>query len=53
VHVSFFHGANDYTCFNPVAKAYFERLEAPVKGFSTFKQSAHSPIFEELEKVRE
>ena len=47
----FFHGIYDYTCSYPEAKAYFENLKAPIKGFYTFDQSAHSPIFEEPEKV--
>lgn len=49
--VYFFHGQYDYTCSYALAKAYFERLAAPVKGFYTFTESAHSPIFEEPEKV--
>jgi pimeloyl-ACP methyl ester carboxylesterase len=48
--VYFFHGIYDYTCSYPLAKAYFEKLKAPVKGFCTFEHSAHSPIFEEPEK---
>ncbi|MFZ2517825.1 MAG: alpha/beta hydrolase, partial [Anaerolineae bacterium] len=32
-------------------KSYFEKLKAPVKGFYTFEQSAHSPLFEEPEKM--
>ena len=47
----FFHGIYDYTCSYPEAKAYFENLKSPIKGFYTFDQSAHSPIFEEPEKV--
>ena len=47
----FFHGIYDYTCSYPEAKAYFQNLKAPIKGFYTFDQSAHSPIFEEPEKV--
>ncbi len=50
--VYFFHGRYDYTCSYTLAKDYFEKLEAPVKGFYTFEQSAHSPIFEEPEKIR-
>ncbi|MCB0125290.1 MAG: hypothetical protein KDE58_23715, partial [Caldilineaceae bacterium] len=42
----------DYTCNYSVAKEYFERLDAPVKGFYTFAQSAHSPIFEEPDKAQ-
>lgn len=53
VPVYFFHGIYDYTCSYPLAKTYFQRLTAPVKGFYTFDQSAHSPIFEEVEKVRQ
>jgi len=49
--VYFFEGAYDYTCAYPLAKEYFEKLNAPVKGFYTFENSAHSPIFEEPEKV--
>jgi pimeloyl-ACP methyl ester carboxylesterase len=52
VPVYFFQGAYDYTCSYRLAKAYLERLNAPVKGFYTFEQSAHSPFFEEPEKVR-
>lgn len=32
---------------------YFDGVQAPVKGFYTFHQSAHSPIFEEPEKARQ
>lgn len=50
--VYFFHGIYDYTCSYTEAKAYFEKLKAPVKGFYTFDQSAHSPMFEEPEKMQ-
>jgi pimeloyl-ACP methyl ester carboxylesterase len=50
--VYFFEGIYDYTCSYTEAKAYFEKLNAPVKGFYTFKQSAHSPLFEEPEKMQ-
>jgi pimeloyl-ACP methyl ester carboxylesterase len=53
IPVYFLHGVHDYTVSYPLAKAYFELLEAPVKGFYTFKHSAHSPFFEEPEKTRE
>jgi pimeloyl-ACP methyl ester carboxylesterase len=48
--VYFFEGIFDYTCNYLLAKDYFERIHAPVKGFYTFENSAHSPIFEEPEK---
>lgn len=50
--VYFFHGRYDYTCSYDLAKAYFQRLAAPIKGFYTFEQSAHSPVFEEPDKMR-
>jgi pimeloyl-ACP methyl ester carboxylesterase len=53
IPVYFFHGVYDYTCSYTEAKSYFERLKAPVKGFYTFERSAHSPLFEEPEKMRE
>jgi pimeloyl-ACP methyl ester carboxylesterase len=53
VPIYFLHGVYDYTVSYPLAKAYFDRLEAPVKGFYTFKQSAHTPFFEEPAKMRE
>jgi pimeloyl-ACP methyl ester carboxylesterase len=51
IPVYFFHGAYDYTCAYPLAKDYFKKLKAPLKGFYTFEQSAHSPMFEEPEKM--
>ncbi len=48
----FFHGIHDYTVSYPLAKDYFERLKAPLKGFYSFDRSAHSPILEEPEKAR-
>jgi pimeloyl-ACP methyl ester carboxylesterase len=53
IPVYFLHGVYDYTVSYPLAKSYFNLLEAPVKGFYTFKQSAHTPFFEEPEKMRE
>ena len=52
IPVYFFHGVYDYTCAYPLAKDYFEKLDAPVKGFYTFEESAHSPMFEEPDKVQ-
>jgi pimeloyl-ACP methyl ester carboxylesterase len=50
--VYFFSGIYDYTVNYTLAKEYFEKIQAPVKGFYTFERSAHSPIFEEPEKVQ-
>ncbi|HEU0295286.1 MAG TPA: alpha/beta hydrolase [Anaerolineales bacterium] len=51
--VYFFHGIHDYTVNYTLAKDYFDKLQAPIKGFYTFEQSAHSPVFEEPEKVQQ
>lgn len=51
IPVYFLHGIHDYTVTLPETRAYFEALEAPVKGFYTFQQSAHSPMFEEPERM--
>jgi pimeloyl-ACP methyl ester carboxylesterase len=47
----FFGGIYDYTCSYTLAKVYLEKLQAPMKGFYTFEQSAHSPLFEQPEKM--
>lgn len=53
VPVYFFHGIYDYTCSHELAKKYFEKIDAPVKGFYTFYESAHSPMFEEPYKMKQ
>jgi pimeloyl-ACP methyl ester carboxylesterase len=52
IPVYFFHGVYDYTVSYPLAKDYFMKIKAPIKGFYTFNNSAHSPIFEEPLLVR-
>ena len=52
IPVYFFQGRYDYTSSYTLAKDYFEKLQAPMKGFYTFEQSAHSPLFEEPEKMQ-
>jgi pimeloyl-ACP methyl ester carboxylesterase len=47
----FFSGIYDYTVAYPLSKQYLEMLDAPVKGFYTFSNSAHSPVFEEPERA--
>jgi len=47
----FFHGRHDYTCAYPLASSYLNVLDAPMKGFYTFEESAHSPMFEEPERT--
>jgi pimeloyl-ACP methyl ester carboxylesterase len=51
--IYFFSGKYDYTVNGDLAKAYIAELQAPVKGFYTFKNSAHSPFFEEPDRVRQ
>lgn len=53
IPVYFFHGIYDYTVSYPLAKSYLEELQAPLKGFYTFEKSAHSPLFEEPERIRQ
>lgn len=51
IPIYFFHGRYDYTCSYDLAKKYFDRIDAPTKGFYTFEQSAHTPLFEEPDKI--
>ena len=40
-------GRYDYTVNYDLQKSYFEKVDAQKKGFYTFENSAHSPLFEE------
>jgi pimeloyl-ACP methyl ester carboxylesterase len=51
--VYFFHGKYDYTVSYSLAKAYLDELQAPIKGFYTFEHSAHSPMFEEPDRMKQ
>lgn len=51
IPVYFISGIYDYTVNYSLARGYLENINAPIKGFYTFKESAHSPIFEEPEKM--
>ncbi len=53
IPVYFLHGIYDYTCSYELAKEYFDKISAPEKGFYSFNNSAHSPIFEELKNASE
>lgn len=50
--IYFLEGKYDYTCSYDLAYEYYSNLKAPIKGFYTFENSAHSPIFEEPDKMR-
>lgn len=53
IPVYFCHGIQDYTCSYLESKSYFRKLKAPIQGFYTFWHSAHSPLFEEPERMRQ
>ena len=52
IPVYFIHGKYDYTVSYSLAKSYFEKLEATEKAFYAFENSAHSPLFEEPQKMQ-
>lgn len=45
--VYFLSGVHDLTANHRLSKKFFAQFKAPVKGFYTFQDSAHSPLFEE------
>lgn len=51
IPIYFFSGEYDYTVNYEMTDKYLKQIEAPIKGFYLFKNSAHSPIFEEPNKV--
>lgn len=53
VPVYFFSGKYDYTVNYEMAEEYLNSIEAPEKNFYLFENSAHSPMFEEPERVKE
>lgn len=53
IPVYFFHDIYDYTVSYVLAKKYFNTLQAPIKEFYIFEKSAHSPLFEEPEKMQQ
>ena len=53
IPVYFLSGKFDMTVNIDLSKAYLVQLQAPLKGFYTFDNSAHSPLFEEPIRVRQ
>jgi pimeloyl-ACP methyl ester carboxylesterase len=53
IPVYFFSGKYDLTVNINLSKPYLAKLNSPLKGFYTFKNSAHSPLFEEPELVKQ
>lgn len=51
VPVYIFQGKHDYQVSYVVAQDFVTVLNAPLKGFYTFENSAHSPCFEEPDKM--
>lgn len=51
IPVFILQGKYDYQVSYEIAREYVTALNAPVKGFYTFENSAHSPCFEEPEKM--
>jgi pimeloyl-ACP methyl ester carboxylesterase len=51
--VYFLSGRYDLTVNVDLAKDYLKKIESPIKGFYTFDKSAHSPMFEEPQKLKE
>lgn len=49
IPIYLFAGIYDYTTTYRLQKEFFDAVNAPVKGFYTFYDSAHSPLFEEPE----
>ena len=49
--IYFFTGRHDFTSAAEVSRTYFDAIDAPVKGFYLFENSAHSPLFEEPERA--
>lgn len=53
VYGLFFSRKYDYTVNYEMAEEYLNSIEAPEKNFYLFENSAHSPMFEEPERVKE
>lgn len=51
IPIYFFAGKYDYTCCFDLQYEYYEQVDAPIKEFYVFENSAHSPIFEEPEEA--
>lgn len=51
IPVYILQGIYDYQVSYALAREYAKALNAPIKGFYTFENSAHSPCFEEADKM--
>lgn len=53
IPVFFFCGLHDLTVNSALTEAYFGQLEAPIKKLYIFENSAHGPLFEEPQRLKE
>ncbi len=53
VPIYFMCGKYDLTVNIDISRDYYNQLIAPMKGFYTFENSAHGPLFEESERFKE
>ena len=53
IPIYFLSGKYDLTVNVDLSKAYLKKLQAPIKGFYTFENSAHSPLFEEPKRIKD
>jgi pimeloyl-ACP methyl ester carboxylesterase len=51
--VYFLVGRHDQTANAALSRAYFDAIDAPVKGFYLFENASHSPLFEEPGRATE
>ncbi len=51
--IYFFVGSSDHTVNMDLSRAYFGQIDAPLKGYYVFQNSAHSPLFEEPRRATE
>ncbi len=50
IPVYFMAGLHDYTVNYDLQRQYFDAVDAPRRGFYSFENSAHSPLFEEPQR---
>ena len=50
IPVHFLQGRHDYQCPGELAESYYNTLEAPVKSFTWFENSAHDVNYDEPDK---
>ncbi len=53
IPIYFVSGKYDLTVNVDLSRDYYNRLKAPLKGFYTFRNSAHGPLFEEPAKMKQ